>query len=714
MAATGLLGILGGFALPAGGPATAAPPSGVTTFPASTLPATPAPAAPQPTQWASRAAASPGGGYWEVASDGGVFAFGTADYFGSTGAIRLNRPIVGMAPTPDGKGYWLVASDGGIFTFGDAGYFGSTGSIRLNQPIVGMAPTPDGKGYWLVAADGGIFTFGDAGYFGSTGSIRLNQPIVSMAATPDGKGYWLVASDGGIFTFGDAGYLGSTGSIRLNQPIVGMAATPDGKGYWLVAADGGIFTFGDAVYYGSAPGTGHSVGNVVALAAAPNGQGYWITGSGGDITFFGDASSEGTTAGTTLNKPIVGFAAAPPAIPAVESPAPLSITTTSLGRADVGVPYTASLTGIGGTAPYTWSISAGSLPAGLTLSSSGVITGTPTTVGNVAFTVHLVDATVPTPLAVSLTLGLSVTEPPLSITTPSLPNASVGSQYSATLAATGGTAPYVFSVSSGSLPAGLSLSPAGVITGAATTQGNSSFTVQVVDAGSPTPVAAWATFAISVFPATVSNPTIESSNWSGYIESNGPFTAVTGTFSVPSLSTGTPGSDQMSAWVGIDGGNGDNSLIQAGINESPDPNNANDFIIQPWWEILPASETFISSVAVHAGDQVAIDINQISGTDWRITLTDQTNGQSFTTDQTYTGQAATAEWIVEALTVNGTVATLAPYAPAVHFSDLRFFGSNTMLQQVVMVQGNNQVSTPSTLTPNGFNVAYGSVPPAAP
>jgi hypothetical protein len=74
-----------------------------------------------------------------------------------------------------------VASDGGIFSFGDAGYFGSTGAVHLNKPIVGMAATPDGKGYWLVASDGGIFSFGDAGYFGSTGAVHLNKPIVGMA-----------------------------------------------------------------------------------------------------------------------------------------------------------------------------------------------------------------------------------------------------------------------------------------------------------------------------------------------------------------------------------------------------------------------------------------------------------------------------------------------------------------------------------------------------
>jgi len=70
---------------------------------------------------------------------------------------------------PDGNGYWVVASDGGVFTFGDAAFFGSMGGQKLNAPIVGMAPTPDGNGYWLAAGDGGVFSFGDAGFRGPPG-----------------------------------------------------------------------------------------------------------------------------------------------------------------------------------------------------------------------------------------------------------------------------------------------------------------------------------------------------------------------------------------------------------------------------------------------------------------------------------------------------------------------------------------------------------------
>ncbi len=247
-------------------------------------------------------------GYWLAATDGGVFAFGHAGFFGSAGALALRQPVVAVAPTRDDRGYWMVASDGGIFAYGDAGFYGSMGGQPLNRPIVGMAPTPDGGGYWLVASDGGIFAFGDAAFAGSTGSLTLNRPIVGMAPTPDGGGYWLVASDGGIFAFGDAAFAGSTGSLTLNRPIVGMAPTPDGGGYWLVASDGGIFAFGDAAFAGS---TGSLVLDrpIVGMSVDPAGTGYWLVASDGGIFAFGSAPFLGSTGGERLNAPVVGMAA---------------------------------------------------------------------------------------------------------------------------------------------------------------------------------------------------------------------------------------------------------------------------------------------------------------------------------------------------------------------------------------------------------------------
>ncbi len=89
-----------------------------------------------------------------------------------------------MAATHDGGGYWLVATDGGIFNYGDAGFYGSAGSIHLNKPIVGMGASADGGGYWLAASDGGIFNYGDAAFEGSAGGTPLNQPVVGMAPGP--------------------------------------------------------------------------------------------------------------------------------------------------------------------------------------------------------------------------------------------------------------------------------------------------------------------------------------------------------------------------------------------------------------------------------------------------------------------------------------------------------------------------------------------------
>jgi hypothetical protein len=165
-----------------------------------------------------------------VAADGGVFAFGDAGFHGSTGAIRLNQPIVGMASTPSGGGYWLVAADGGVFAFGDAGFHGSTGAIRLNQPIVGMASTPSGGGYWMVAADGGVFAF-DAPFLGSAARGRTD-PVDAIVATA--SGYLVTARDGDIAAFGTPD-VGSLAAACKDQMFVATTAR-SGGGAWLASA----------------------------------------------------------------------------------------------------------------------------------------------------------------------------------------------------------------------------------------------------------------------------------------------------------------------------------------------------------------------------------------------------------------------------------------------------------------------------------------------
>ncbi len=226
-----------------------------------------------------------------------------------------------------------------------------------------------------------------------------------------------------------------------------------------------------------------------------------------------------------------------------------------------------------------------------------------------------------------------------------------------------------------------------------------------------TPVPPSTTTVPSVSASSQAPAAMDSSNWSGYATSGGPYTEVKGTFTVPGLAAGAQGFDQVSEWVGVDGANGGNGdLIQAGVDEYPDPEVTQGYVVQPWWEILPAPETSITTLTVKAGDTVTVTIWKLTGTTWGINLTDHTNGQSFTSPpEQYSGLGSTAEWIVEATSrcrIRCETTELAPYSPAVSFSNVGMTGPEGSLEEISMVQGGMTVSTPSGLTTGGFNVTY--------
>lgn len=255
-------------------------------------------------------------GYWLVGSDGGIFTFGAAPFYGSTGALTLQRPVVGMSVTADRAGYWLVAADGGVFSFGDADFFGSipglgyapAGSGRgvkeLNAPIVGMVPSADGGGYFMVGSDGGVFAFGDAKFEGSCPAIGgCSGAAVTVMPDASGNGYWLVTTTGNVYAFGDAVAFGAPEA--QGAPVTSATATPDGGGYWILSGNGTVTAYGDAANLG---GPGSQTGGLdpaTAIFATADGQGYWVSSATGAIFTFGDAPYDGGMNGTRLNGSII-------------------------------------------------------------------------------------------------------------------------------------------------------------------------------------------------------------------------------------------------------------------------------------------------------------------------------------------------------------------------------------------------------------------------
>ena len=225
--------------------------------------------------------------------------------------------------------------------------------------------------------------------------------------------------------------------------------------------------------------------------------------AGGGIS--GTPTTAGTAAFTVQVRDSLGATATRSLSITIAAP-PLSVTTTALAGGTVGVPYSQQLTATGGTGGYTWSVSGGSLPAGLSLSASGGISGTPTTAAASGFTVQVRDSSNTT---ASQSLSIAVAAPSLSVTTTALPGGTVGAPYSQQLTATGGTGGYTWSVSGGSLPAGLSLSASGAISGTPTTPGAAGFTVQVRDSSG---VTASQSLSITVAAPTLSVTTTSLSN----------------------------------------------------------------------------------------------------------------------------------------------------------------------------------------------------------
>ncbi len=291
-----------------------------------------------------------------------------------------------------------------------------------------------------------------------------------------------------------------------------------------------------------------------------------------------------------------------------------------------------------------------------------------------------------------------------------------GAPYTLQASASGGSGGYTWSASG--LPPGLSISASGLISGTPPSTDNGEYpaTVTVTDS---TGVRASETV---VFDATW----VSSLNWSGYAitgSGNGTFTGVSGTFTVPGLTANQPASCSTgqtagsssstcttSVWLGIDGFN-NQSLIQAGIAETPIVGGS-EYDLWPWWETLPnPASPFNTPVTVNPGDSVTVSIVPASAAGyWNISLRDNTNGESAAVPEAYSGPVESAEWIVEAPQINGSLTTLSPYSPAVQFSHIGYTlnagDTASSPTSILLCQNGSLAAAPGGLAGGGFQVGY--------
>ncbi len=276
----------------------------------------------------------------------------------------------------------------------------------------------------------------------------------------------------------------SISAPTLNVTTQTLAAGTLGTGYsQTLAATGGITPYAWSITTGALP-AGLSLNTSTGIiSGTPTGN---VAGPASFTATVTDSEIPAKTASANLSITI--------------NAAPLSVTTTSLVAGVIGTPYRQNLQAVGGITPYSWAITAGSLPTGLTLNAAtGAITGTPAgpMVGTISFTTTVTDAE-KSAMTASANLSISISAPPLSVTTQSLPGGVMGVAYSQTLAATGGVTPYIWSIMAGSLPPGLTINSSGQISGTATTTGTANFTVKVTDSETPTAQSATANLSITV------------------------------------------------------------------------------------------------------------------------------------------------------------------------------------------------------------------------
>ncbi|MEP7353762.1 MAG: putative Ig domain-containing protein [Acidobacteriota bacterium] len=414
-----------------------------------------------------------------------------------SGAVTEYPTVAGpwhIALGPDGTMWFTQGSE----TYG-VGRISPSGAVT-NYPVGGL---PNGI---VTGPDGALwFTESSGNKIGrlTTSGLLTEYPIPTsnsyprgIASGPDGALWFVENSANKIGRISTAGTITEFAVSRIG--IGDIAAGSDGA-LWFTSYYGNYLErITTAGVISEFPISGASTGNLFGLTSGPDGA-LWFTIGGSEIGRMTNSGVSTRYSVPTSNSNPVSITTGPDgaiwftenatgkigkAVIGGAAPGGLTITTSTLSAGTTGSSYSRAFTVSGGTAPYAWSFISGSLPPGMAFSNGGILSGTPTVPGTYTFVVGVSDATSAS-VTQTLTITVNPASTPLSISTTSpLLNAVSGSAYSQALVATGGTAPYAWSLTSGSLPSGLALSSAGVISGTPPSTGNATFTVRVTDAAS--------------------------------------------------------------------------------------------------------------------------------------------------------------------------------------------------------------------------------------
>lgn len=391
-------------------------------------------------------------------------------------------------PTSAGTFSFVVTVTDAIGCTGSQGYSLTICSdITLSSLLDGTVGTALSQ---TIVASGGTAPYAFALFSGSlpAGLTLSGAGVLSGIPTSPGASTFTVQVTDANGCFGSRSY-----TLNMNCPSITLnpSSLPNlvhGSAYsQTVLASGGTSPYSFAVILGSLP-PGISLSSVGVISGTPTTVGnYSFTVRATDS--YGCTGSSAYA--VTVNCPTI------------------TITPATVPGGTVGTAYNQTLTASGGTSPYTFAVATGSLPAGLTLSSSGALFGTPTSASTASFTVVTTDAQGCTG---SENYTITVGCPTIGLTPGNLPNGTVGSPYAQTILGSGGQSSYSFAITLGSLPPGITLSPTGVFSGTASAPGSFSFTVTGTDSrgctgsGSYTIVIDCATMAIS--PTTLSGGTV--------------------------------------------------------------------------------------------------------------------------------------------------------------------------------------------------------------